>query len=65
MAVYPVTLSSDIKSNVTNKLPDPENLKISIMQFYFDKLEHTFVLGTVNIFKMAAISSHVNTRQQI
>ena len=25
MAAYPVTWSSDIKSNITNRLPDPEN----------------------------------------
>ena len=25
MAVYPVTWSSDIKSNITNRFPDPEN----------------------------------------
>ena len=28
MAAYLVTWSSDIKSNVTNKLPDPENYNI-------------------------------------
>ena len=26
MAAYPVTWSSEMKSNITNELPDPENL---------------------------------------
>ena len=31
MAAYLVTWSSDIKYNVTNELPDPENFTISSM----------------------------------
>ena len=65
MVAYLVTWSSDIKSNITNKLPDPENLNISSMRFYFDELKPIFVLGTVNIFKIAAVFGHVTTRQQI
>ena len=65
MAAYSVTWSSDIKSNVTNELPDPKNLKISSMRFYFDKLVLMLVSGTVNVFKMAAISGHMTTQQQI
>ena len=65
MATYLVKWLLNIKSNVTNKLPDPENLKISSTWFYFDELERTIVLGTVNVFKMATISGHVTTRQQI
>ena len=35
------------------------------MWFYFDELEHTFALGTINVFKVAAVFSHVATQQQI
>ena len=54
MAAYPIMWSSDIKSNVTNELPDSENLSISSMWFYFDELESIFVSGTVKFFKIAA-----------
>ena len=61
MAAYQVTWSSDIKSNVTNKLPDPENLETSSMWFYFDELEPKFVLCT-KFFKMAAV--RIRSRDQ-
>ena len=63
MAACLISWLPDIKSNVTNELLDPKNHKISRTRFYFDELERTFVLGIVNVFKMAAISGHVTTRQ--
>ena len=65
MAAYPVTRSSDIKSNTTNELSDPEKHIISSMWSYFDELEPIFVSGTVKFFKMAAAFSYVTTQQQI
>ena len=62
MAAYPVTWASDIKSNVTNELPDPKNFIISSILLYFDELEPTFVPGTVTVFKMTIISGHVTTQ---
>ena len=35
MAAYPLTRSSDIKSNIPNELPDPENL---VEDIYLDFL---------------------------
>ena len=62
MAAYPVKWLSDIKYDVTNELPDPENLINSSTCFYFDELEPIFALGTVKFFKMAAcIRSHDNS----
>ena len=60
MAAYPVTWSSDIKSN---ELPDLESLLNSSTLFYFGELEPKFVSGTVNVFKMTAVSGHVTTLQ--
>ena len=65
MAAYPVTWSLDIKSNIINELPDPENHMYCSMWFYFDEVESKFVSGTVSVFKMAAASNYVTTQQKI
>ena len=61
-AAYHVTWTSDIKSNIINGLPKPENLKISNTRFYFNGLEPTLVSDNVIFVTMAAISGHVITQ---
>ena len=65
MAAYAIMWSSDIKSNVTNKLPDPKNIIIYNTWFYFDELEPIYESGNVKLFNMAAVSDCVTTQQQI
>ena len=65
MAAYAIMWSSDIKSNVTNELPDPENIIIYNTWFYFAELEPIYKLGNVKLFNMAAVSGCVTTQQQI
>ena len=42
IGAYPVAWSSDIKSNIANGLPDPENLTNNCKQLYVDELEPAY-----------------------
>ena len=59
MAIYPVTWSLYFKFNITNRLPDPENLSRDEYNKIFRLVKVNYSMVLFSNHKMAAIPSHM------